>query len=73
MKLIDVTPNDSIVPVYVEKLTEQEQIERDADYKASQAVAKKQEAEATARVDARASALAKLAKLGLTKAEIEAL
>jgi len=73
MKLIDVTPNDSIVPVYVEKLTEQEQTERDADYKASQAVAKKQEAEATAKADARISALAKLSKLGLTQAEIEAL
>ena len=33
----------------------------------------KTEAEATARVDARISALAKLAKLGLTQAEIEAL
>jgi len=32
-----------------------------------------QEAEATARIDARTSALAKLAKLGLTQAEIEAL
>ena len=37
----------------------------------SEAVA--QEAEATARIDARISALAKLAKLGLTQAEIEAL
>jgi len=33
----------------------------------------KTEAEATARKDARASALAKLAKLGLTKAEIASL
>jgi len=32
-----------------------------------------QEAKATARADARISALAKLAKLGLTQAEIEAL
>jgi len=44
-----------------------------ATHQASQAEAKAQEAEATARVDARISALAKLAKLGLTKAEIEAL
>ena len=35
--------------------------------------AKARQAEATARVDARTSALAKLAKLGLTQAEIEAL
>ena len=44
-----------------------------AQQKLDQAEAKAQEAEATARTDARASALAKLAKLGLTKAEIEAL
>ena len=44
-----------------------------ADYQARQAEAKAQEATATARIDARISALAKLAKLGLTKAEIEAL
>jgi len=40
----------------------------------SQAVEiKAQEATATARINARVSALAKLAKLGLTQAEIEAL
>jgi len=44
-----------------------------AQRKLDQAEAKAQEAEATARVDARVSALAKLAKLGLTQAEIEAL
>ena len=44
-----------------------------ADYKARQVEAKAQEAEATARVDARTSALAKLSALGLTQAEIEAL
>jgi len=44
-----------------------------ATHQASQVEAKVQEAEATARVDARISALAKLAKLGLTQAEIEAL
>jgi len=44
-----------------------------ADYQARQVEAKAQEAKATARTNARTSALAKLAKLGLTKAEIEAL
>jgi len=44
-----------------------------ADYQASQVEAKAQEAEATARVDARISALAKLSALGLTQAEIESL
>jgi len=44
-----------------------------ATYQASQVEAKAQEAEATARIDARISALAKLSALGLTPQEIEAL
>ena len=44
-----------------------------AQQKLDQAEAKAQEAEATARIDARTSALAKLAKLGLTEAEIASL
>jgi len=44
-----------------------------AQLKLDQAEAVAQKAEATAKADARTSALAKLAKLGLTKAEIEAL
>jgi hypothetical protein len=31
MELIDITPEDSAVPVYMELLTEEEQIERDAE------------------------------------------
>ena len=44
-----------------------------ADYQARQAEAKAQEAEATAKADARISVLAKLSALGLTPQEIEAL
>jgi hypothetical protein len=44
-----------------------------AQQKLDQAEAKAQEAQATARADARTSALAKLSALGLTPAEIEAL
>ena len=44
-----------------------------ATHQASQVEAVARETEATAKADARISALAKLAKLGLTKAEIEAL
>jgi hypothetical protein len=44
-----------------------------AQQKLDQAESAKSEAEATARVDARTSALAKLSALGLTPAEIEAL
>jgi len=43
------------------------------DYKAQQVQALARETDAKAKADARTSALAKLAKLGLTKAEIEAL
>jgi len=44
-----------------------------ADRESEAVEIKARQAEATARVDARTSALAKLAKLGLTQAEIEAL
>ena len=44
-----------------------------AQLKLDQAEAVARETEATAKADARISALAKLAKLGLTKAEIDAL
>ena len=44
-----------------------------ADYQARKVEAVARETEATARIDARISGLAKLAKLGLTQAEIEAL
>ena len=44
-----------------------------ADRESEAVEIKAQEATATAKADARTSALAKLAKLGLTKAEIEAL
>jgi len=54
-------------------LTADEVTQREADAKASQAEAVAQEARATARVDARTSALAKLSALGLTPQEIEAL
>ena len=53
----------------IRELTADELTQRIKDQ--AQAVA--QEAEATARIDARISALAKLAKLGLTQAEIDAL
>jgi len=44
-----------------------------ANHQARQVEAEASEAEATAKADTRTSALAKLAKLGLTEAEIEAL
>jgi len=63
-----VKPNIQIDDL-VREMTEAEH----ATHQASQAEAVARETEATARTDARTSALAKLAKLGLTQAEIEAL
>jgi len=57
----------------IRDLTADEISQREAEAKTEKAQVKKQEAEATARIDARISALAKLAKLGLTEAEIASL
>lgn len=73
MELIDVTPNDSIVPVYVEKLTKAEQAERDALAQANAQAEAQRKAEQEAKAQTRASALAKLAAIGLTQEEIDSL
>jgi hypothetical protein len=64
----DITPEDSIVPVYLVPLTEEELAERE-----QWAIeAADREAAEQAKLDARESALAKLAKLGLTEEEAKA-
>ena len=63
-----VKPNIQIDDL-VREMTEAEY----ANHQASKAEHAKGEAEATARTDARTSALAKLSKLGLTEAEIASL
>lgn len=74
MELIDVTPDDSIVPVYVEKLTKAEQTERDADLAAQQQAESDRLAELEARETLRQSAISKLvAGQPLTTAEAELL
>jgi hypothetical protein len=73
MELIDITPEDSVVPVYLEVLTEEEQAIRDADILASKQQREEREAEIEAKALARESALAKLAALGLTQEEIDSL
>lgn len=66
---IDITPEDSVVPVYLIELTAEEVAEREA--MAAQAEADRVAAEeaAVAKETARASAVAKLVKLGLTEEE----
>lgn len=64
----DITPADSVVPVYLIPPTEEELAEREA----WAAEAKQREAEKQARIAAKESAIAKLAKLGLTEEEAKA-
>ncbi len=63
---IDITPADSVVPVYLEEPTEEELAQRQSEHEASEAAKAAKEA-------VRESALAKLAALGLTEDEIKAL
>jgi len=63
---IDITPADSVVPVYLEEPTAEELAERQAQHEA-------QEAAKAAREAVRESALAKLAALGLTEEELATL
>jgi DNA-binding NarL/FixJ family response regulator len=72
------TKKDVLTALIIDALTGKETIrELTADEltqrKSDETQTKAQEAEATARADARTSALAKLSALGLTQAEIEAL
>lgn len=63
---IDITPEDSVVPVFLEEPTDEEIAERQAEHEAQV------EAQA-AREAVRASAKAKLLALGLTEEELEGL
>lgn len=68
MRPQDITPADSVVPVYLVPLTEEELAERE-----QWAIeAAEREAAEEAKLDARQSALAKLALLGLTENEAKA-
>jgi hypothetical protein len=65
-ELIDVTPEGSVVPVYLAEPTDEEIAERQAQHEA-------QEEAKVARETIRESALAKLAALGLTEEELATL
>ena len=73
MELIDITPEDSVVPVYLEVLNEEEQAERDAELAKIQAEQEAREAERIAKEEAKATGMAKLIALGLTEEEAGAL
>ena len=65
----DITPEDSIVPIYLVPLTDEEQISRDEwnDYIISR------DLEFEKKEIAKESALSKLEKLGITQEELSAL
>jgi len=65
----DITPADSVVPVYLMPLTEE-----DIAWREQWAIeAAEREAVEEAKVSAKEAAVAKLAKLGLTEEEVQAL
>ena len=73
MELVDITPEDSVVPVYLEVLTEEEQVVRDAELAQMQTDQEAREAERIAKEEAKANGMAKLIALGLTEEEAGAL
>jgi hypothetical protein len=73
MELVDITPEDSVVPVYLEVLNEEEQAARDADLAQIRADQEVREAERIAKEEAKANGMAKLIELGLTEEEAGAL
>jgi len=70
---IDITPEDSVVPVYLVELTEEEVAEREALAAQSAQEEADRIAAEEAKVAAKASAIAKLAALGLTEEEAAAI
>jgi hypothetical protein len=73
MELVDITPEDSVVPVYLEVLDDEEQAIRDADLASIQADQEAREAERIAKEEAKTNGMAKLIALGLTEEEAGAL
>ena len=73
MELVDITPEDSVVPVYLEILNDEEQAVRDAEIAQAQADQEAREAERIAKEEAKANGMAKLIALGLTEEEAGAL
>ena len=66
---VEITPGDSVVPVWLVPLTPEEEAER-AAWAIEQAEREQAEAD---KATARETAIAKLAKLGLTEMEIQSL
>lgn len=65
----DITPAESIVPIYLVPLTSEEEAEREK----MALEAQEREAEEQAKIDAKESAITKLSALGLTEEEARAI
>jgi hypothetical protein len=70
---IDITPEDSVVPVYLVPLTPEEEAEREAMAVQAEADRIAAEEAEVAKAAAKESAVAKLAALGLTEEEAAAI
>jgi hypothetical protein len=70
MELVEITPEDSVVPVYLEVLTDEEQAQRDAEQAEALALEEARKAEALAKEELKQAALA---RIGLTEDEIKAI
>jgi len=70
MELVEITPEDSVVPVYLEVLTDEEQAQRDAEQAEMLAQEEARKAEAEAKEELKQAALA---RIGLTEDEIKAI
>ena len=69
----EITPEDSIVPIYLVPLTEEELVERERQVAEAENERLAMEEAASAKAIAKESAIAKLAALGLTEEEVSAL
>jgi hypothetical protein len=70
MELVEITPEDSVVPVYLEVLTDEEQAQRDAEQAEMLAQEEARKEEALAKEELKQAALA---RIGLTEDEIKAI
>ena len=73
MELVDITPEDSVVPVYLEVLDEEEQTIRNAEIAQSQAEQEAREQEIIAKEEAKARGIAILQSLGLDEEAAKAI
>lgn len=73
MELVDITPEDSVVPVYLEVLNEEEQAQRDAEQARMQEEQAAREAEIAAKEEAKQRGIDILKSLGLDEEAAKAI